>query len=52
MEINPELALKRANDKFRRRYERLLTLLEGEEKPASPELLERFWEKIKGEENS
>jgi len=52
MEINPELALKRANDKFRRRYERLLTLLEGEEKPPSPELLERFWEKIKGEENS
>ncbi len=50
---DPEATLKRANRKFRRRFERLESLLQArgsEFERAGPEELERLWEQVKREE--
>jgi MazG family protein len=51
--VDPEGALARANDKFRRRFqrvERLLTEAGGSMAEADPEALEALWERVKRDE--
>ena len=52
--INPELAIKKANDKFIQRYEKMIRAIEGDQKKLS-ELdvveMEKYWKKIKSSES-